>query len=271
MNRSKYFLMGFIAAAIVVALKVSAVGAPVTNIFNAGDTAVAVDVNANFQELADRIDVNATDIAASAVPSYDYLNFIEAATVSELVYEVTVDGVYQYTEKRVPVYNGSGVGATLDLAVMQYDSPAQTTLTSESKLMMDLAATGLELSVQEIYDGGGILQSTSTNVPPIRVLAAGMIYGRPWADVITRTTVPAGGGVNTQSMNMRRAELIEIEDVTVQAGTFNACLKLTVNTSTSTSSISSVYMRWYCPSVGLTKQVQFSGNGVRVQELQSVL
>lgn len=42
---------------------VIAAGAPVSNQFIAGDPIIANDVNANFQELADRIDVNSTAIS----------------------------------------------------------------------------------------------------------------------------------------------------------------------------------------------------------------
>ena len=86
--------------------------------------------------------------------------------------------------------------------------------------------------------------------PPVVVLHDAMVPGIAWG---------SAGAINSSSSGENfytdKSEILAIEDVTVPAGTFNDCLKIHRLREFAVA-ITINRMEWYCPNVGLVKQIQ---------------
>lgn len=258
-------ITSILAIGLTTALAIAA-GPPVTYTFQGGDPASATQVNANFQELADRIaDAQASDI-------YDYHHYVTDPGIQSKKYNTTgrCGDEETRTYTRVAVTDGTKVteerintdkGATC--AHNQIDYLSTTTE------YQHLAIRG--------YDSvTGVLVSMRTLDNPITRRTSTMRVNSSWADVATATTTPSG----TSSTFIEKSTLAAIEDVTVPYNggtTYTACLKIhrtTQSPSNPADNLTTGHSEniiWYCPGVGMIKNIAITASGTIVtRELSGI-
>jgi len=249
-------LTSSLSLALVASIAISA-GAPVANIFKSGDPAVAADVNANFQELADRID---------AIPnksSYNYNDYIPAADQTNVFDIIYYDGTtpcqakarYQYehtTENTEPVLKRTYTAT--DAA----DTPCAP---SDVVHTFYKRSNALEFEKRESVDrASGAVNSTDIYDQPRRALTANMQNGSTWATASLLSKTDISG--TTVSTFIEQRALVGVEDVTVPYNgttTYTGCLKVINMTNEN--------VRWFCPGIGLVKSMR-SGSIWELSDIQ---
>ena len=242
---------------------VLAAGAPVANQFAGGQPASASQVNANFQELADRIDA----IPGAAV--YDYRDFGSTNTVRTYNVKGSICGGFAVTEERSFTRTPVSGGTQIVVVRKRMDStPAICHWTSFTYLA---TPTDIRLLSKNRYDLAGTLTSTETMNPPILIRTASMAKGSKFgsASVVTETPV-SGPAVSPSDVVVNTGTALGLEDVTVPAGSYTGCLKL--NTSRQ-SGRNGAFDRisWYCAGAGEVKRLQVDPSGqFRIWELSTI-
>lgn len=243
---------------------VLAAGVPVANQFSAGQAASASQVNANFQELADRIDLNTQDIATingEIAPATTYLvnenlltrTFVDqtpasAGTCDQRVDSFVVDTNAKTFDQTILIENTSdGTDCDQFLYVWDYNN--------------DLVATDYSISRYN----GSVVDYVYTLAPGWTILKNQLILGDSWASFNNRTINVNGGGASATTSEYHKHTFVSIEDVTVAAGSFSDCLVVEDRRFLGTAE--EVRLSYYCSGPGLTRYVDLS-NG-RDWQLQS--
>ena len=258
----------------------SADGPPVQHQFRGGDPASASQVNENFQELANRIQVLADQLV-----TYDYRNY---ATPDNVVSKSFIDYRRNNTTPEECTVETREYTKILDnentvLTVTRTFSGGTLCTGSTSSWPEDyeyLATTdGIYLRKITRYDEThtDVVNQTMYNDELLQ-RTTNMKVGMTWGDGSTTNytdNLAVPPEINLSGGNyIENYTLLAIEDVTVpydggkgdsQPTTYNACLKIErwrlVGNSTARANIN-----WYCPGIGLVKRM---GGGV-LYELNNV-
>jgi len=246
-------------------------GAPVGNIFQSGQPAIAADVNANFQELADRIDTVPVETVynyADYIPSGAQTNVFSITRYNNITYcQAKLEYEYTHTTE-----NGNAVLKRKDTNIDSAGVPCITDTLRVRTFVKGSNSLDYTTATTTYISTGNV--STTTYEQPRNVLINNMQKGQTWGSSGIRTTVSTGvGGGTSTSTDILLNSLTNIESVTVPyAGgtTYNNCLKI-IKTSPYVQTyyvgggasidvpIQRVFTRWYCPSVGLVKTITPDG------------
>ncbi len=252
----KLFRKLAVIGGLVMAQAAVAAGAPVAHVFKGGDPASASQVNANFQELADRI----AAIPASLV--YDYRNFGRDPAITQKTFAVTGVGC------------GGGMAVTEVHAWTAGPAAGQVTLTrtrndGTADCLKDnfVFNTGgpqmLLLRRERVNLAMGTVFQTRTMNPPMVVRTATMGRG-----LVTSSAgaidIDGASGQATGDGYVNTFAAVGLEDLNLtvngNAVIYTGCLRLH---EVRTSSKMGVFDRisWYCPGVGLAKRVSMDPAG----------
>lgn len=261
----KEIVTSILAIGFTTALAIAA-GPPVTYIFQGGDPASATQVNANFQELADRIaDAQTSDV-------YDFHGYIAASSIQSKVFDTTgaICG-----DKETRTFTRSDVAAgtniTEERIIRSSGSPC-------SHVEFDELSSATEYQLLEIrsYDPAtAVLVGTTTLDKPVTRLSSTMKNNTSWADATTYTVTPPG----TDTIRIEKNTLAGIEDVTVPYNggtTYTACLKIHRTTKLPSTDLAnntghSESVIWFCPGIGNTKSITINTGGeVVTRELSDI-
>jgi len=282
-----------ITSLVVAMLMVPAVWAgsvTIPNTFTSGTPAVAAEVNQNFDAVATAVNDNngrvtnietQTQNLETGCTAGQAMRAIDAAGMITCVNLVTGGTVYDYhnyiaasnlTEKVFALTNHCG-----DTATWTYNRTSQGSDTRVVRTQVRtnlgvnciyltntflVTATTYEWRQNDRYDTtGSTVQDSYIYDSPIPRMTSNMTRGLPWGEA-TNSTADA-------ELIVEKVSLLGVEDITVTAGTFSACLKIhTLRSRMGGGSFSRI--SWHCPDVGEVKRIQggFGGN-VRSWELTS--
>lgn len=254
----KAIFTSILAIGFTTALAIAA-GTPVPYIFQGGDPASASQVNANFQELADRI---AADV-------YDFHNYIPDSSIQSKVFDTVGQCGDKETRNYTRVNESGGTKVTEERIITDTGTPC-----SHAEFDYLSSTTEFQLLVRRGYDPAtATLQSTNTLGNPITRLTSTMKVNTSWADasVITFTpTAPDGATIEKYT-------LAGIEDVTVPYNggtTYTACLKIHKSAQSPGDGLTTRHNEiviWYCPGVGVTKIMALGSSSVLItKELSDI-
>ena len=236
--RSLYIAIGFCCC-----LEVSfADEPPVHHQFPSGPKAVASQVNQRLQELADRI---------SAIPgatTYAYQNYL-GSNVTQKVFATS--GAAQCGNTETRDYARTTVGANTQI-IETHILRAGSTICSYRTFDHLATPTSFELVKWTNFSpfNTAVMTLEVTLNSPIAVLLSTMPLGGSWGSSSDATSVPAGDPGMTD-----KSTLLGVEDVTLPNYSFTGCLKIHTLRSSATNGLFA-RMSWYCPNVGLVKQIQ---------------
>lgn len=220
---------------------VIAAGAPVTHQFQGGDPASATQVNANFQELADRID------ALPGSQIYDYSAYSGSATSKTFAVTGTIScGDTEIRSfSRVDNLNGTTT------VTMTRDRQSSSVTCQHKTFEFLNSVTQKTLLSKANNNTSGVAQNTDTFNEGLLNLTSTMRVGVPFgshSSITNDVNGEAGGVIETVT-------LLGVEDVVVPLGSYTGCLKIHV---VRTSNNNGMFNRlsWRCPGVGEVKRVQ---------------
>lgn len=225
----------------------NAAGPAVKNIFKAGDPASAAQVNANFQELADRIPI-----------TYDYHNYSVPTSVASKTFtnaniSASTSSTYVETINRVAI-NASATKVTVHRAfpdghAIEFDylaSPNSYDFIEER----DYAATDLVNPASTFTLANPVPERTSS-------MHVGGVFG-------SGSTISTSGAVTTPGLIEVMNVLVGTEAVTLNVNgastTYNDCIRIIATRFNSTGSYGGnvVQTNWYCNGMGLVKRMVFN-------------
>lgn len=271
------FICSIIVPCILSSAAIFAVGTPVANQFENGKVADANDVNANFQELADRISDTLKgdkgDPGTPGVNGSDGTGIIEVSadgykhTHASKTFSVTfTDGISVPTPGWDTETQTFDRGVANQLTVTRVRSRAAV-LRKHDELTYTVG-TGVDtvLTKRKIFSvvSGAINENTTTITFPsgITTRKAVMAVGHPWGSMVdtSKTASPAlpndepipGNAVETRTL------LEKVPAMTLNnSNSYTDCIKIS---STRMSHIGSSHLRmsWYCADHGLVKRTQMS-------------
>lgn len=234
-----------------------AAGQAVPHSFQAGQKAVASEVNENFQNLADRI---------ANLPGGTVLNasdFAQAATITGKNFTVTNSANANpcTADNRTYTRSGptNGVTTIVETATLSGGSSCNAAVTVTT---VEVDATGSRVTQIDtnIPANAGIspqvsaFVNTQTFTPKLLFLPAQVSKDVPYTTEVGIANTLAA--VTTRTF-IALFTLVGLEDVTVPAGAFTNCLKIHRMSNGSTTS----RMEWRCAGVGVVKQVD-SAQGI---------
>ncbi len=252
----KAIFTSILAIGFTAALAIAA-GTPVPYIFQGGDPASASQVNANFQELADRIEVISTGDV------YDFHNYVTDSSIQSKEFNTVGKCGDKETRalSRVAVLGGTKV------TLIRKNTNAGVVC---SHVEIDYLNTATEFQLLEIrgYDpASATLQGGSTFDDPIAILTSTMKMNSSWAGASSTTAVPPAPAFTGGDVRMNT--LVDIEDITVPYNggtTYSACLKIHRVRAAGLTQID-----WYCSGLGYTKSMLINSGGVFIaRELSNV-
>jgi hypothetical protein len=238
---------------------VYALGPPVTHIFSNGTPANADDVNANFQELADRIsEVPGGDQAMS----FDFAGY-GFGNIASKTFSVINPGSH---DSEIRTYERPSANTTIVTITRQMTG----TPLNIRKMTYVTSANDVRWTKREEIDAndGATLLYTKSISPGIVVRKNNMKIGQSWSSgsvvhvVDEYDELGDGFGIEPEfdTVATETRMLEAVEDVTVPAGTFQNCLKI----SNTRSGYFGTHLRvsWYCSNgIGLVKQYHGHSNG----------
>lgn len=241
---------GMMVLGIAVAGAVHAAGQPVPNTFQAGQRAVASQVNENFQNLADRIAAGGEVEAAS---------IYKGNGITTKTYQVT-DVSSGCTTFETHSFASSNGGATLTQTIVGTAGNGGSFCFKRIHTHQ-INTTGSFVTQINNYDASDFLTSTSAYTPGIEYLPAQVHVGLSWAIDTDRVSTPTGGSA-VNGTQIGEYTIVSKENVTVPAGTYSNCLKITrysYSAQTGSTNNPSARIDWRCPGVGLVKRRESTG------------
>lgn len=214
---------------------------------------------------------------------------------SSTAHQIPVNKTYNYRDysssavSKVFAVSGSAVNGSVlgnliyDTEVRHYDRsiPGQTSYSRDRKQggengvgvnysVITLDTTGNELlltKLERFNNAGTVLKETRTMTPGVTFRTENMEIGKGFGSYSSLNSSKAGDSSVIQSVT-----LLGLEDVTVPAGSYAACLKILRHRNS--SRLGGIYDRinWFCPNgVGLAKQVTMtSTTATTVTELKTI-
>jgi hypothetical protein len=239
---------GFILLGIAVTGVSQGAGLPVPHLFQAGQRAVASEVNANFQNLADRIE------AGGEVESNS--NYVGTATAKTFVVTDISGGCTTFENHTFVSSNG---GATITHTIIGRAGSGGAQCYRQIWIHQ-LDATGRRITQIDSFDASDNPTGTTTYSPGIFYLPAQVHKGKHWV-LDTDTVFAPPVGSPTSGTYMGEITVVDKENITVPAGTYTNCLKV-VRSAVSGPAFPlapSFRIDWYCPGVGWAKVRDGSG------------
>lgn len=232
----------------------NAAGPTVPHSFQSGQKAVASEVNANFQNLADRIDD--LSVRIDGLPGGTVLNlsdFSQADNITGKSFQISNNANGCTADNRTYTKNVVGDTTTIVETVVG-TSAGGATPCSHVTNTLERNPTGLRVAkVDTRTPDGATLTDSVTFIPAQLYLPAQLSKGSTWSGetVLTRSS--------GATVFLAQHTLIGLENVTVPKGTFNNCLK-TYRSSVAGTGSSTARVEWRCPGMGLVKQIDtFAG------------
>lgn len=257
-------ITGILAIGFTSALAIAA-GTPVPFIFQGGDPASATQVNANFQELADRI----ADAQINGV--YDFHNYLTDTSIQAKVF----DTVGRCGDKETHTHTRVSVPGGTELTEKRINTDTDTPCGQSEHDYLVSASEFQFLEGRSFNPATEVLVSTATLDVPITRLTSTMKPNTAWADGSTYSYDPPAPDKPVIEKNT----LAGIEDVTVPYNggtTYTACLKIHRSTHLPVpdpefTTGRSENILWFCPGIGLTKNMAITSNGTLVtRELSDI-
>ncbi len=274
--------------AVMISGAVFAAGAPVTNQFSAGQPAIAADVNANFQELADRIDGNNTNISTSTTDISS-----NTAEINTNIADIAANSANIQANTTSLSAMGVSIPNIKDIIVNQnlltrefknldptyseiYDVRKDTFVFDTANKQFNhtiVFENATEQTQSYIYEwdyntdlvaGSSSMESMSgatsvteyTYTPGYRILKDKVRVGESWGSYMKTTSINTFDGVvgdEAVTEGFAKYTIIGYQDVTVAAGEFKDCVlieKLNPNRT----------LYFYCRGPGLTRVVSFDSD-----------
>jgi len=228
----------------------TALAAPLVN-FSNGTVADANDVNANFNELATRIDEQGNS-------SYSWAGYGNSAWSRKVFIRKDSSNGFDKEER---IFERSPTSATTGTTVMtriRTDSSANRTAKYQ-KLTFNYDTQGVLLfSGVDNYTSDGLsLVSQMRITPGVNLRNNAMILGVTWASAAQTDTTYVDGSAATQSYTVDSNSLLAVESITVQSVTYDNCHKILTNRSGATMGNHFQQISWFCPNnVGLVKYIR---------------
>lgn len=253
----------------------------VPNVFTSGQPARASEVNANFADVEAQIANNAADIAANAanitsntagintnasaiannaaaiaaiptVSTYDYRNFATDANIISKTFATT--GLCGDSEVRTIARTPNGPDT--NVVVTRRRLNGATTCQLNDFSYVSTASEHRLVQGKNYNAADDSLVETKTPADPIVVFSSSMRDGATFASATTVTSTFADGVTPVvQTVYVDSNAAVGLENVSVPAGNFTGCLKIS---STRLSNTFGAYKRisWRCPGVGEVKRIQ---------------
>ena len=205
---------------------------------------------AGIGALAGEIDT----LKSSGAQTYDYRNY-ESTNVTSRTYAMQGVGGCGTVEiqrlSRTTLADGS-------TQIMQDRERRTAGGTLCERNVFDFRATsnGLYLAGRTGYNNSNPTEVVNTNVldEPLPQRTTAMRIGATWGSASGQTQVVYPGNITTLGAAAQYNSLLAVESVTVPAGTFGSCLKIS-ETRNSYSIGNIMQVSWYCQGVGLAKRV----------------
>lgn len=237
-------------------LLVSGTGMAVPHVFNQGEPARASEVNDNFDSLEKR-----------ALPRFDFHDFGQAANIVSKTYTTSEPGCGN-TETRLYSRTVNGDNTEIRMTRQRFDVEL---VICQTRIFNYLATPdSFSILSQERWNNPGtVYKSVETLASPAIRRTSNMLQGTTFGTGTTTTNTTAGGVTTDSGVYLETTTALGLEDVSVPAGEFSNCLKMTTER---TSSTFSAFKRvaWLCKDVGEVKRIQYNlDNTIRVWQLQS--
>ena len=235
-----------------------------------GQSGGIFQIFAKLQELADQVS-NLSN--SSATTTYDYKDYIPAATITNKLFTVSggngSGSICEDTESRTYSRIVNGVNTNTDVTLVKSNSingrVCRQLINHYIETPTAYELTGLDNIVP---DGTGTVQATVSYQPALIKLTADMMQGNlsSFHTVYTDTYIPFNSVF--KGALIETFEIVGVESVTVPAGTFNDCIKLNIVMN---GSVPRQRISWRCPGVGMVKQVQTNTSSTyKIWELTSM-
>ncbi|MES9906468.1 MAG: Ig-like domain-containing protein [Sedimenticola sp.] len=256
--------VGLTLIAVGVHQAVMAAGDQVPHQFQTGQKAVASDVNANFQELADRIETLRQDVGGAPVTSMkarDYLpsgNMEKLFTVSDVSTSPSATPFAPFTRdikwQLTPQPDGT---ISLYREYPRLDPEPVAGMTYRYSQHGVLDAEGAKQTKSRSYTyydwGYSDINSESVYTTPILKLKANMRKHDTWVSAYEYVSTGWGGpSSEAKQSSILRYTVLGQEDVTTPAGRFPAALKVMKESLSSSTSTPTLY--WYAPGIGIVRE-----------------
>lgn len=273
-------------------MKKTIIGLAISSIFIAGTVSADEDYKHGVPFHSESDD--AVGISSIADDSNGTLT-ITLTDGSSSSHQIPVSKTYNYRDytsnatSKVFAVSGSSVDGSIlgslmyDTEVRHYDRtlPGQTSYSRDRKLggengigvnysVITLDTSGNELlltKLERFNNAGTVLKETRIMTPGVIFRTENMETGKGFGSHSSLSSSKAGGSSVIQSVT-----LLGLEDVTVPAGSYTACLKILRHRNS--SRLGGIYDRinWFCPNgIGLAKQVTMtSTTATTVTELKTI-
>lgn len=221
-----------------------AAGQPVANIFTSGTTAVAADVNANFQELADRIADN------PVADVYDFKDYSPASDITQKTFDMT-NSTCGDTETRN--FTRSPVSGGTEITVLRTRTNSGVACQIRDTVFLSTDTKFTRVTRNHYNAGDSSLLLTRDYADPIEIRNSTMRIGQP---IVSFSQVDITGSVTATDHILYEFMIVAVEDVTVPADTYTGCLKTLTTYTGGPNLFNQKFVAWYCPDVGLVKIVE---------------
>jgi len=196
-----------------------------------------------------------------APTTYDFHNFGRASNLTSVTFEISGSGMAASgcnTETRTFQRTPLGNGVT-NVDIMRTRTQSGGAVCHYNVLHYQSRADGFYWMGRDVYDNlqnfvssnvinGGLIERGSN-------MEIGKSFGGASSTSIDTTNT------NTTSTVVSNLVLLGLEDVSVPAGDYTGCLKISRNIVSGDSSFgSNQSVAWYCSGVGLTKRIDSVGN-----------
>ena len=248
----KEIITSILAIGFTSALAIAA-GTPVPHIFQGGDPASATQVNANFQDLADRIE------SVSSSNMYDYQSYVvTGSSIKSKTFNTTgrCGDIDTRTYSRADVAGGT----ELTVTIKEIDSSTGIACRHTDFNYLD-TGTEFQFLGSTGYDAiTGTYVGESVNDDPAVSMTSTMKLNSSWADGVTTTLITPPSAPESGYPFVQMYTLAGVEDVTVPYNggtTYTGCLKFhKLRFGADVQEVA-----WYCPDVGYTKSIIARGSG----------
>ncbi len=238
-------------------------GAPVANQFSAGQPARAADVNANFQELADRIDsnnadiidnvadiaTNATDIAAINSDLPTLVSLLVNENLLTRTFEDQTPPIAGECDVRIDSFTFNTTAKTFEQNFKYKDSVGDAICNQyvySWDYSSDLVSTG---STTVIYNRSAAGYTYGWN-PGILLMKEKMREGETWASFS-----------DNPNYGLRRYDKLTFlgyQSVTVPYGSFQGCVVMEQQVVIYNAGINDTYIQYFCDGPGLTRSINLT-------------
>lgn len=248
---------------IVTATIVLAAGDPVQHQFKAGDAISSNQVNQNFQELADRADVNNQAIQtinnSLDTQLYDFNDYVTPSTISKKIFLVSSNSTNLGYDTETHELSRSIAGeiTTISNTIVKLNGGETGERTSTEKVILMQSVDSFLLDeVQHFSSDGSTLIESTLFEPGVPIFLGNMRKGITWGEISKDTR-----GTNVDYFSYTSV-LLGVVSMDVLTDTGVSCLKVLAE-GLEGSGYNFKEYSWYCQGYGVVKVITFS-NGERI-------